>query len=49
MPQSPVPGLIVTTNEQSVGSTIADILLLAEFMPEESIRDQIVVFLPFRG
>jgi uncharacterized protein DUF5615 len=45
----PVPGLISTTNEQSIGSTIDDILLIAEYMPEEEIRDQVVVFLPFRG
>jgi predicted nuclease of predicted toxin-antitoxin system len=45
----PVPGLIVTTNEQSVGSAIDDILLIAEYMPEDEIRDQVVVFLPFRG
>jgi predicted nuclease of predicted toxin-antitoxin system len=42
----PVPGLIVTTNEQSIGSAIADIQLLAECTPEEEIRDQVVVFLP---
>ncbi len=42
-----VPGLIVTTNEQAIGSAIDDILLIAEFMPEEEIRNQIVVFLPF--
>ena len=45
----PLPGLIATTNEQSIGSAINDILLIAEYMPEEEIRDQIVVFLPFRG
>jgi hypothetical protein len=45
----PVSGLIATTNEQSIGSAIADILLLAECMPIEEIRDQVVVFLPFRG
>ncbi len=45
----PVPGVIVTTNEQSVGSAIDDILLIAEFMPEEEIESQVVVFLPFRG
>src|SRR5688500_17093060 len=28
----PVPGLIVTNNEQSIGSAIEDILLLAEHM-----------------
>jgi hypothetical protein len=44
-----VPGLIATTNKQSIGSAIDDILLVAEFMPEEEIREQVVVFLPFRG
>jgi hypothetical protein len=45
----PVPGLIVTTNEQSIGSAIDDILLIAEYMPEDEIRSQVVVYLPFRG
>jgi len=45
----PVPGLIATTNEQSIGLAIDDILLIAEYMPEEEIRNQVVVFLPFRG
>ena len=45
----PMPGLIATTNEQSIGAAIDDILLLAEYMPEEEIRDQVVVFLPYRG
>ena len=44
-----VPGLIATTNEQSIGSAIDDILFIAQNMPEEEIRDQVVVFLPFRG
>jgi hypothetical protein len=44
-----VAGVIATTNEQSIGSTIDDILLIAEYMPEEEIREQVVVFLPFRG
>ena len=44
-----MPGLIATTNEQSVGSAIDDILLVAQCMPEEEIKDQIVVYLPFRG
>ena len=44
-----VPGVIATTNEQSIGSAIDDILLIAEYMPEEEIRGQVVVFLPFRG
>ena len=45
----PLPGLIATTNEQSIASAIDDILLIAEYMPEEEIGDQVVVFLPFRG
>lgn len=42
-------GLIATTNRQSIGSAIDDILLVAEYMPPEEIRDQVVVFLPLRG
>ncbi len=45
----PVPGLIATTNAQSIGSAIDDILLIVEYMAEEEIRDQVVVFLPSRG
>jgi hypothetical protein len=47
--RGPVPGLIATTNEQSIGSAIDDILVIAEYMPEEEIGDQVVVFVPFRG
>jgi hypothetical protein len=43
----PVAGLIATTNEQSIGSAIDDILLVAEYMSEEEIRSQVVVYLPF--
>lgn len=42
-------GLIVTTNEQSIGSAIDDILLIAQNMSEEEIRAQVVVYLPYRG
>jgi Domain of unknown function (DUF5615) len=41
-----MPGLIVTTNHQSIGSTIDDILLLSECMSETEIREQAIVFLP---
>ena len=44
-----VPGLIATTSEQPIGAAIDDIALLAEFMSEEEIRGQLVVYLPFRG
>jgi predicted nuclease of predicted toxin-antitoxin system len=47
--REPVPGVIVTTNEQSIGSAIDDILLIADCMPEDEIREQVVVFLPLRG
>jgi len=43
-----VPGLIVTTNEQSLGSGIEDIFLIAECMPMEEIIAQVVVYLPLR-
>jgi hypothetical protein len=42
----PLPGVIVTNNRQSIGAAIDDILLIAECMPEDEIRDQIV-YLPF--
>jgi len=44
-----MPGVIATTNDQSIGSAIDDILLLTEFMSDEEIRDQVIVYLPFRG
>lgn len=43
-----VPGLVATTNQQSIGLAIDDIAVIAEYMPEEEIRDQVVVFLPFK-
>lgn len=43
-----LPGLIVATNEQSIGSTIDDLLLIVECMSEEEIRSHIL-FLPIRG
>lgn len=45
----PVAGLIATTNEQAIGSAIDDILVIAEYMPAAEVRDQVVVYLPFRG
>jgi hypothetical protein len=44
-----MPGIVVTTNQQSIGSAIDDIALIAECMSEEEIGNQVVVFLPFRG
>jgi predicted nuclease of predicted toxin-antitoxin system len=45
---APFPGLVVTSNLQSIGMAIDDILLLAECMTELEIRNQVVVFLPLR-
>lgn len=42
------PGVIVTTNEQSIGSAIEDILLIVECMNAETMRAQIVTYLPLR-
>ena len=44
-----VPGIIATTNEQSIGSTIDDILIVAENLSEEEMKVQVVVFLPLRA
>ena len=41
----PVPGIVATTNAQSVGGAIEDILIIAELMSEEEMRSQLVVFL----
>jgi hypothetical protein len=42
------PGLIATTIRQSLGSTIDDILLIAECLTEHELRERIVVYLPLR-
>jgi Domain of unknown function (DUF5615) len=42
-----MPGLIVTTRKQGIGSAIKDILLIAECLSEEEIRHQVVIFLPY--
>jgi len=44
-----MPGVIATTNEQSISSAIDDILLISECMSEMEVREQTVIFLPFRG
>lgn len=41
----PLPGVILTTNEQTVGAAIEHILNIAACMSEDEIRDQ-VIFLP---
>lgn len=43
----PLPGVILTTNEQSIGASIEHILMIAECMSEEEIRGN-VMFLPLR-
>jgi hypothetical protein len=42
-------GLIITTNEQSIGSAIDDIILIVECMSDHEISDQIAIFLPLRA
>jgi hypothetical protein len=44
----PMPGLIVTTNEQSLGAAINDIVLIANCVPADEIASEMVVFLPLR-
>ena len=45
----PMPGLIVTTNEQAIGEAIEDILLIAKCMSAEEISDHVVVFTSISG
>lgn len=42
-----VCGLIVTTNLQSLGSAIEDILFLADNLSAAEMREQLVIYLPF--
>lgn len=44
-----VPGVIVTTNDQSIGAAINDTHLIVEYMAEDDIRGQVVVYLPLRS
>lgn len=43
-----MPGLIATTSKQSIGLAIDNILLIAEYMPEDELRNQVVVLLPLQ-
>ncbi len=43
-----MPGLIVTSRDQSIGAAISDILLIAGCMTVEEVQSQIVIFLPVR-
>jgi predicted nuclease of predicted toxin-antitoxin system len=45
---APAVGVIATTNDQSIGEAIEDILLITECMSSEEIKEQVVFFLPFR-
>ncbi len=47
--EKPMPGLVVTTNEQTVGSTIDDILIITQYMLADEMISQGVVYLPLRG
>lgn len=41
-----MPGLIVTTNEESIGATINDIEIIAECISAEEFSRRLVIFLP---
>ena len=43
-----VPGLIATTRGQSIGEAVDHILHIAESMPQQEIRERVVLFLPLR-
>jgi hypothetical protein len=44
-----MPGVIATTDRQTIGDAIIDILTIAECMSEDEIKNVVLVFLPYRG
>jgi hypothetical protein len=44
--REPLPGVVVTTDAQTVGEAIEDILIIAHCMAENEIKDEIIIFLP---
>lgn len=44
----PMPGMVITSNEQSIGATVDDLALIAECVSEEEMRQRAVVYLPLR-
>lgn len=44
----PFPGLIATTNDQSIGNTLDDILLICKCLSEKEMQSQAAIFLPLR-
>src|SRR6266436_2072047 len=44
----PMPGVIVTTNKQSIGSAIDDIIHIAVHISGREVKDRVIVFLPLR-
>ena len=45
----PVPGVIVTNNDQRIGEALNDLEVIVGCMAPEEARDRCFVFLPFRG
>ena len=45
----PMPGVVVTSNDQPAGAAIDDLELLAVCMSPDEVRTRVVIFLPFRG
>jgi hypothetical protein len=43
-----VAGLIVTNRKPSIADAIADILLVAQCLSAEEVRDRVFIYLPFR-
>lgn len=43
-----VPGLIVTSHRQAIGSAIDDLLLIVECMTADELNEQLVVYLPLQ-
>lgn len=42
-----MPGLICTSPRQPIGAAINNILLIAEYLSGEEVRQQVVIYLPY--
>jgi hypothetical protein len=42
----PLPGVIITSDQQQIGAAIDEILLIADCMSEDELKSQYYVFLP---
>lgn len=45
----PMPGVILTRNDQPIGAALKDLELIVKSIGPDEMRDRVLIFLPFRG